>query len=493
MKKRYTAVLLALMMFTGVVSCSSASSASTSDGGSIPVETTTQKEVDENTDNDQDTGNSDTKLFSISNGVITAELPTKWNYDESTDTMIHAYPSGSSDEAESFTTFYGDLDVNYGDADTKELLETNASQGLGEGDLKPEIVDYKSEFLDSDVHETIFKQSYVSDYTSAGYNIRIYSEEYYFPVNHDGVFGIMMIGYMYDADKEPKYEEDFWNVFVPAIKLNGTAQTASENKATKEEDVPAGELSVEKGVIYEENDVVISVDNIQKGNTATTLSFVIENNSDSDYNVAAHSWDINGIMIGDNQYGFNSVETAAGKKSRLNLEVDNSVLESKGINYISEIDVLFWFYGDSMKQWDSGLLNIKTSQYSEELRATVDKEPDYADDVVEVWYAGNDSKNNYTFWVHNKSSYNAECTIENCSVNDWSYELTEYTFDAYGVLVNSDAYVAITIPVDKEFAKTNGIEKIENIEFDVLIEDNNWDLKGDLWKHKSDKITFSEF
>ena len=333
--------------------------------------------------------------------------------------------------------------------------------------------------------ETIFKQSYVSDYTSAGYNIRIYSEEYYFPVNHDGVFGIMMIGYMYDADKEPKYEEDFWNVFVPAIKLNGTEQTASESGATKEEEVPAGELSVEKDIIYEENDVVISVDGIQKGNTSTSVSFVIENNSDNDYNVDAHSWDINGIMIGDNQYGFNSVETAAGKKSRLNLEVDNSVLESKGINYISEIDVLFWFYGDSMKQWDSGLLNIKTSQYSEELRAT--------DDVVEVWYAGNDSKNNYTFWVHNKSSYNAECTIENCSVNDWSYELTEYTFDAYGVLVNSNAYVAITIPIDKEFAKTNGIEKIENIEFDVLLEDNNWNLKGDLWKHKSDKITFSGF
>lgn len=341
--------------------------------------------------------------------------------------------------------------------------------------------------------ETIFKQSYVSDYTSAGYNIRIYSEEYYFPVNHDGVFGIMMIGYMYDADKEPKYEEDFWNVFVPAIKLNGTEQTASESGATKEEEVPAGELSVEKGIIYEENDVVISVDGIQKGNTSTSVSFVIENNSDNDYNVDAHSWDINGIMIGDNQYGFNSVETAAGKKSRLNLEVDNSVLESKGINYISEIDVLFWFYGDSMKQWDSGLLNIKTSQYSEELRATVDRDPDYADDVVEVWYAGNDSKNNYTFWVHNKSSYNAECTIENCSVNDWSYELTEYTFDAYGVLVNSNANVAITIPIDKEFAKTNGIEKIENIEFDVLLEDNNWNLKGDLWKHKSDKITFSGF
>ena len=320
--------------------------------------------------------------------------------------------------------------------------------------------------------ETIFKQSYVSDYTSAGYNIRIYSEEYYFPVNHDGVFGIMMIGYMYDADKEPKYEEDFWNVFVPAIKLNGTEQTASESGATKEEEVPAGELSVEKDIIYEENDVVISVDGIQKGNTSTSVSFVIENNSDNDYNVDAHSWDINGIMIGDNQYGFNSVETAAGKKSRLNLEVDNSVLESKGINYISEIDVLFWFYGDSMKQWDSGLLNIKTSQYSEELRATVDRDPDYADDVVEVWYAGND---------------------ENCSVNDWSYELTEYTFDAYGVLVNSNAYVAITIPIDKEFAKTNGIEKIENIEFDVLLEDNNWNLKGDLWKHKSDKITFSGF
>ena len=65
MKKRYTAVLLALMMFTGAVSCSSASSPSTSDGGSNPVEATTQKEADENTDNNQDTENSDTKLFSM--------------------------------------------------------------------------------------------------------------------------------------------------------------------------------------------------------------------------------------------------------------------------------------------------------------------------------------------------------------------------------------------------------------------------------------------
>ena len=42
-----------------------------------------------------------------------------------------------------------------------------------------------------------------------------------------------------------------------------------------------------------------------------------------------------------------------------------------------------------------------------------------------------------------------------------------------GVLVNSDAYVAITVPIDKEFAETNEIDKVESIEFDVLMEDEN--------------------
>ena len=61
-----------------------------------------------------------------------------------------------------------------------------------------------------------------------------------------------------------------------------------------------------------------------------------------------------------------------------------------------------------------------------------------------------------------------------------------------GVLVNSDAYVAITVPIDKEFEETNEIDKVESIEFDVLMEDENWDLKGDLWKHSSDKIAISD-
>ena len=496
MNKRHIAILLTFILFIGIVSCSNTSSESTTDEGlalkeSSANESTTKEEAHESNNNNQDTGDSTTELFSVSGGVLTAELPSKWNYDGSTDSMIHAYPSGNSDDVESFTAFYGDLDVNYGDEDTNELLETNAKQGIGEGEISAEILDYESEFLDTDYNVTIFKQTYVSDYTSAGYDLKIYFEEYYFPFNHDGVFGIMMIGYMYDSDKGPQYENDFWIIFVPAIKLNGKASTASENNPSNEADAP-DELSIDESVIYEENDIVISVDNIQKEKTSTTISFIIQNNSDNDYSVAAHSWDINGFMAGGSRYGLNSVETAAGKKSRLKLEVDNSVLKSNDINSISEINVLFWVYGDSMKQWDSGLLNIKTNQYDEEHRFTIDRDPDYTDDVVEVWYGGSDSKNNYTFWVHNKSDYNAACTIENCSVNEWSYELTNYTYDTYGVLVNSDAYVAITVPVDKEFAETNEIDKVESIEFDVLMEDENWDLKGDLWKHSSEKIAISE-
>ena len=289
-------------------------------------------------------------------------------------------------------------------------------------------------------------------------------------------------------------------VIDPSVNISRYDNTSST--ANAEESMTASsqsELSFAEDVIYNEHDIVINTDAIKRNSSTTTVSFIVQNNSDKDYSVSAHSWDINGVMAGNGQYGFNSVESAAGKKSRIVLEMDNEILDAYSITDISEINVMFWFYSDSFKEWNTELINVKTNHYREDARPVASMDPDYSDDVVDVWcnvITPNDLDNaesGIALIIHNKSKYNATCTIENCSVNDWSYELTNYTFDAYDEIVNNNAFLTIIVPIDKDFMEENSISELEQFEFDVHMEDDNWNYQGDLWEYSTDKITFTDF
>jgi hypothetical protein len=192
-------------------------------------------------------------------------------------------------------------------------------------------------------------------------------------------------------------------------------------------------------------------------------------------------------MAGSNLYGIGTINVPAGKKAKISISVKNSWLEDNGIFKISDFDVIFWAYYDDFKEWNTGKIKIKTNLYSKDEKYSPDGDKIYSDDNVVVWYLGND-KNKYYFSVKNKSDYNASYTVENCSINGWSYQLTNYTYDLNSVPLNSNSYDLFTLEIDNDFMEDSDISVIENIEFDVLLE-NEYSNSGDWWEHKTDKIT----
>ena len=215
----------------------------------------------------------------------------------------------------------------------------------------------------------------------------------------------------------------------------------------------------------------------------TIFNFVIKNKSDKDYSIAAHSYSVNGLMAGSNLYGFGSVDVPAGKNAKLCIEIENNWIKESGINNIGLLDVIFWSYYDNMKEWDSGNVDIKTNLYNENTMYSPKGEKIYSDNNIDVW-----ENDNFSFTILNKSSYNAGYTIENCSVNDWSYEITDYTYDLYDESIHAGSYAQFSIDVDKEFLKEIGDKNVNNIEVDILLEERYWNFKGKLWTSEREKI-----
>lgn len=243
------------------------------------------------------------------------------------------------------------------------------------------------------------------------------------------------------------------------------------------------EVRIEQAEVYNENGLSIRIESIQIGQTKTKIPFLLYNSSDEDYSVAPHSYSINSLMAGENKYGFGSVDVPTGKNAKLTIEVENDWLSENGIDEIKKIDVIFWTYADGYKAFDTGVLSAQTDLYDIEEVFIPNGDEIYSDDIASLYKI-----DDYTFVLFNKSDYDAGYTVENASINDWSYELTDYTYDLYDQSIHRNSYAVFTFPIEKEFLTENYFENVENIEFNVLLEDDYWNFKGSKWEHRTDKI-----
>ena len=94
----------------------------------------------------------------------------------------------------------------------------------------------------------------------------------------------------------------------------------------------------------------------------------------------------------------------------------------------------------------------------------------------------------YKFYVQNKTDMERRWTVENCSVNDWSYDLGSCKYDLYSEPILNGCYAVFEIPVDKDFKSENSIKKIKEIEFDIEFEGGFDDDYNNIEEIKSDKI-----
>lgn len=260
-------------------------------------------------------------------------------------------------------------------------------------------------------------------------------------------------------------------------------ETTKESKEPETDGEEVTQVFIETVEIYNGNGVKIFADEVEVNQKKTTFTFSITNESETDYSISVHSYDINGLMAGTNLYGMGSVNVPTGKKAKITIDVNNDWFADSGISVIQSLNVIFWAYADYYKQWDTGLLSVYTNFYEEDSLYMPNGEEVYSDDNITLWYNGG-----LSFTMLNKSNYHGGYTVENCSINDWSYELTKYTYDLYNEEIHSNSYAIFEIPVESDFMREMGMESVENIEFDIQLEDSYWDFSGEKWKHTTGKI-----
>ena len=223
-------------------------------------------------------------------------------------------------------------------------------------------------------------------------------------------------------------------------------------------------ITINETLVYDANNVKIYIKDIEDN----VISFYIENNSDKNYNFAAHSYAVNGVMTRNNIYDM-YCDVAANSKANAKLEIDKTFLKEFDVTTINTIDICFWAYDNavSVKDFDTGCLRIITNK-EEDIKVETKKNM-YADNNISVDYIGRTSQD-YKFCITNNRDNLIDFNIEDVTVN--GYTITLWDLDIYDCEVLNNCQYVYTIHIDKEALKDNAIDKVETIQYNVKIRDN---------------------
>lgn len=245
-------------------------------------------------------------------------------------------------------------------------------------------------------------------------------------------------------------------------------------------------FKVAKKVVYRGNGVTISVNSAKAGSSELKIEFYVKNSSKKDYEISAHEFAVNHLMAGGNAYG-TDVYVAAGKKAKFQVSVNKKWFQKNGIKTFKTFDVLFWGYVDSIKEWESGKISFSTNRDNKKGYYAPGKKNIYADKNIIVNYLKNNG-DTYTFCIKNNTKLERRWSVENCTVNGWSYDLGSCMLDLNSNPILDGCYAVFELVVDKSFKKAFAINKIKEIEFKIEFErafdaENNY-----IEKIKSGKI-----
>lgn len=223
-------------------------------------------------------------------------------------------------------------------------------------------------------------------------------------------------------------------------------------------------VSIEEKVIYESNDVVITVKGMERAGNDFEVKLLIENNSSLNLGFNAHAYGVNGIMTGNNIYSMNC-DVAAGKKANTSFDIDSSFLSENDIDEIRYIDILFWAYdNDKMfKEFDTGQLRIETSLYNETSDIS-NGTPIFEQDGLSVSFISREN-DNFTFLLINDTEDYINFDFTEISIND--YTVSDVDYDLYDEIVLSKNAAICTISVKDEFMQENDIDTVESIEWNI--------------------------
>lgn len=259
---------------------------------------------------------------------------------------------------------------------------------------------------------------------------------------------------------------------------SGNAGTTTETKKPGDDVVPttqtveSGEVTVDEEVVYDQNQVRITVLELREGWAGSELKVCVENNSEKNIVFTGDNFIVNGITIS----GYAYIDVAAGKKSNEAIDFYADQLETAGIDCIATIEApdAHIYDSDSYDELFATPFSITTSAGAD-YRQTIRDEGDVIFSEAGIVVVA--QKYTDSIWgpavrllVKNETGKNVIISAENISVND--YTISAWLYD----VIYKDTVRYCELDIFNSELEENGIEKVENITFSLnIIEDGTFD------------------
>lgn len=221
--------------------------------------------------------------------------------------------------------------------------------------------------------------------------------------------------------------------------------------------------TIEEKIFYDNGGIKIICKEGEIGNDFH-ISFYAENNSDEDIDISLSGISINNISfpsedINDSLYE----EIMSGNKTNFEINVEPSIFSGKGIKNISKIVPMFVVQIDESEniQIQEEIYTDNEDLESVEIEGGIEI---YSDENFQILYLKNIG-NKFTFSIYNKTDKYIDYYIDTCSVNGYSFDLSESKTNVFDRSLFSDTYGFFEIIVEDEFLKKNSIDDVEKIEF----------------------------
>ncbi len=256
-------------------------------------------------------------------------------------------------------------------------------------------------------------------------------------------------------------------------------ETKAEESKTEEKSV----VTIEEQVLFDANDIKITVTGMEDSWAGTKLTLLIENNSAKGITVQARNANVNGYMVDTMM----SADVAAGKKSNDGLTFQTSGLKECGIEDIATME--FYFHIFDSETWDeivdTDVIKIDTS-IADGYVQNYDDSGEVLVDTNGVKIVGKGLSSDSSFfgpgvilYIENNSDQDITIQVRDVSVNGFMVD----TSMSEDVVAGKKAISAVTF--FKSSLEDNGITDITDVELFFHIFDlKSWDTIFD-----SDVIT----
>jgi len=269
---------------------------------------------------------------------------------------------------------------------------------------------------------------------------------------------------------------------TPVDESTENNENAVDNKETETQ-----EVTLEEQVIYDENDIKVTVKGFEDESTfGPEIKVLIENNSAQNITVQTRKSSINGLMV-ETMF---SADVAAGKKANDAITFTDTELEVSGISTIKDIE--FELYIIDADSWDeiavSDLIKLTTSadpnfvqEYDDSGFVAYD-----ADGVKVVVKKLNSSE---SFWGADVYLYIENNTEKDITIQARDVDINGFMVEpAFSSDVGAGKKAFDTMTFMEEDLTNNGITDITDLEFKLHIFDTEtWDTIKDT---DSIKVTF---